>query len=345
MSNNRRNSKNTALSIIAVILALFFVASVVIGCGEYLGYFDNDDDEPDQTVTDPEGLEYTLSSDGTEYSVSGIGNYTAADIVIPEEYDGIAVTSIDDYAFYKSTTIESVYIPESVTSIGKCAFYRSSLQDITFEETRTWYCQPIESYRPSWSYYSIGVDVTHELTVHYITDMYAEYYWISYYDTYGSTLNGVLFTLFDTFYYDSDGFYLINNKGEKSQIYTADEAADYWGITILLIDQKNYYVPKCSESLYRHFVILADDGYAYEVYRYHGDHTFEDGICKYCCISEETGEYEHTYTETVVASTCTEDGYTLHRCSNCYYSYRTDYVDATGHNYVDGVCTVCGASE
>ncbi|MCD8308424.1 MAG: leucine-rich repeat domain-containing protein, partial [Clostridia bacterium] len=199
MSKNRRNSKNTALSIIAVILALFLVASVVIGCGEYLGYFDNDDDEPDQTVTDPEGLEYTLSSDGTEYSVSGIGNYTAADLVIPAEYDGIAVTSIDDYAFYKCTTIESVYIPESVTSIGKCAFYRSGLQDITFEETRTWYCQTVDS-SLEWRYLCVGVDVTHELTAHYITDMYAEYYWISYYDTYGSTLNGVSFSLYDTFY-------------------------------------------------------------------------------------------------------------------------------------------------
>ncbi|MCD7761015.1 MAG: 5'-nucleotidase C-terminal domain-containing protein, partial [Clostridiales bacterium] len=56
-------------------------------------------------------------------------------------------------------------------------------------------------------------------------------------------------------------------------------------------------------------------------------------------------EHSHEYTEIVIAPTCTEQGYTLHVCESCGDFYCTDYVDATGHNYVDGVCTECGAEE
>ena len=52
----------------------------------------------------------------------------------------------------------------------------------------------------------------------------------------------------------------------------------------------------------------------------------------------------HGYTATVVAPTCTDQGYTEHVCS-CGDSYIDTYVDAIGHNYVDGVCSVCGASD
>ncbi len=50
----------------------------------------------------------------------------------------------------------------------------------------------------------------------------------------------------------------------------------------------------------------------------------------------------HSYTETVVDPTCITEGYTLHTCSACGYSYRDNEVPKLGHNFVDGVCTVCG---
>ena len=52
----------------------------------------------------------------------------------------------------------------------------------------------------------------------------------------------------------------------------------------------------------------------------------------------------HNYTEKVTEATCTEQGYTTYTCSTCGYSYNDNYVDATGHNYVDGECTICGDS-
>lgn len=41
---------------------------------------------------------------------------------------------------------------------------------------------------------------------------------------------------------------------------------------------------------------------------------------------------EHTYTDTVVAPTCTEAGYTLHECE-CGYSYTDTETPALGHNF------------
>ena len=51
----------------------------------------------------------------------------------------------------------------------------------------------------------------------------------------------------------------------------------------------------------------------------------------------------HSYEEDVVAPTCTEQGYTNHICS-CGDTYKSDYVDETGHNFIDGRC-FCGANE
>ena len=50
----------------------------------------------------------------------------------------------------------------------------------------------------------------------------------------------------------------------------------------------------------------------------------------------------HSYTETVVDPTCITGGYTLHECSLCGDSYRDNEVPKLGHNFVDGVCSVCG---
>ena len=55
-------------------------------------------------------------------------------------------------------------------------------------------------------------------------------------------------------------------------------------------------------------------------------------------------EHTHSYVSTLVAPTCTEQGYTEHVCS-CGDSYKDTYVDATGHHYVDGFCSACGEKD
>ena len=76
-------------------------------------------------------------------------------------------------------------------------------------------------------------------------------------------------------------------------------------------------------------------------------------------LTVKVGEpLDHDLTVTVVEPTCEKDGYTESVCARCGLSYRTNYVAATGHSYVDVVtaptcesagytthtCSVCGDS-
>ena len=55
----------------------------------------------------------------------------------------------------------------------------------------------------------------------------------------------------------------------------------------------------------------------------------------------ENRAHIHEYTATVTEPTCTEQGYTTYTCI-CGEYYVADYVDALGHDFVDGFCTHCG---
>ena len=46
--------------------------------------------------------------------------------------------------------------------------------------------------------------------------------------------------------------------------------------------------------------------------------------------------------EVTTAATCTEDGVKTYTCLNCGDT-RTETIPATGHNYINGECTICGA--
>ena len=54
----------------------------------------------------------------------------------------------------------------------------------------------------------------------------------------------------------------------------------------------------------------------------------------------------HVLEDAVVPASCAEEGYTLHKCA-CGYSYRTDFLTALGHDYIDheakaATCTEIG---
>lgn len=76
-------------------------------------------------------LEFTLSTDGTYYTVTGFkqdsdGSYTTYDdMVIPSEYKGLPVKAIADNAFkdMARSLVQTVVIQEGVESIGSKAFY------------------------------------------------------------------------------------------------------------------------------------------------------------------------------------------------------------------------------
>lgn len=85
-----------------------------------------------------EGLKYSLNSDGTAYTVTGIGTCTDKELIIPSEYNAKPVTSIASSAFYRCTGLTSITIPNSVTSIGDSAFEGcSGLTSITIPDSVT----------------------------------------------------------------------------------------------------------------------------------------------------------------------------------------------------------------
>ena len=54
--------------------------------------------------------------------------------------------------------------------------------------------------------------------------------------------------------------------------------------------------------------------------------------------------HTHNYTSVVTNPTCTQQGYTTYTCA-CGDTYKSNYTPALNHNYVDGICTRCGAAD
>ena len=65
--------------------------------------------------------------------------------------------------------------------------------------------------------------------------------------------------------------------------------------------------------------------------------------------SNETGVFDiviekccnHSYTDVVTAPTCSSRGYSTYTCGLCGKSYVSNYIDALGHKYENGVCVRC----
>ena len=93
---------------------------------------DNNTDIEDEIQTPSDGLAYTLNSNKTSYSVSGIGTCKDTKLTIPETYDGKPVAAITAEAFKNCTQLISVVVPASVKEIGKGAFSGcSSIESMT----------------------------------------------------------------------------------------------------------------------------------------------------------------------------------------------------------------------
>ena len=85
-----------------------------------------------------QGLYFYLNEDGRSYSVLSLGDCTDVDILIPDIYNGLPVTSIGSVAFWNCLNISSVTIPNSVTNIGASAFdYCISLESVTIPNSIT----------------------------------------------------------------------------------------------------------------------------------------------------------------------------------------------------------------
>ncbi|MBR4017042.1 MAG: leucine-rich repeat protein [Oscillospiraceae bacterium] len=81
---------------------------------------------------------YDINSDGVSCTITGIGDYTDHQLIIPDNIAGYKVSAIGDNAFANRSFITTVYIPKSVTKIGTKAFQGcSGLTNITYQGTTT----------------------------------------------------------------------------------------------------------------------------------------------------------------------------------------------------------------
>ena len=140
----------------------------------------------------------------------------------------------------------------------------------------------------------------------------------------------------------------INNAGSITKPEEPDHVHSY-------ID--NVVLPTCTEKGYTVYACACGDSYQ-DFEAAPTGHIWDDWvttiqpsieqegsmqhICTACAATEtqplpklEAG-HTHSYTQKLVAATCTTDGYTLYICA-CGDSYRDDAVKAAGHHYTDNV--------
>lgn len=106
-----------AVPLISFLLVGCMAAFYLTACGD--GNGDSAGDDPVPTAS------LTYEKNGNAYTVTG-ETENVANIVIPAEHEGLAVTAIQESAFAYSrhnADILSVTIPDSVTTIGRNAFY------------------------------------------------------------------------------------------------------------------------------------------------------------------------------------------------------------------------------
>ena len=86
-------------------------------------YSDGNNNTYSGSVSIPE----TVTSNGTEYSVTKIGSYAFRNSVVMSVSMPESITSIGTSAFYGCQNLESVTLPESLTTLGSSAFYSCKL--------------------------------------------------------------------------------------------------------------------------------------------------------------------------------------------------------------------------
>ncbi len=102
--------KNIIIKILSICLIISTALFVGTGCVE-------------KSVTDEQGLIYTLNEDRQSYTLTGIDTLKDIFIIIPSHIKDKPVTHIGEGVFKRCISLMRVTIPNSVISIGKTAFY------------------------------------------------------------------------------------------------------------------------------------------------------------------------------------------------------------------------------
>lgn len=147
--------------------------------------------------------------------------------------------------------------------------------------------------------------------------------------------------------------------------YVADETYSL-GHDVVLMESS---APTCELNGYEYYACSRCGGQEYTIILESTGHNYVDGTCENCGEADPNvkpstpstpgwsswleklfgfwwgAKCDHTYTSVVTDPSCTDKGYTTHTCTKCGDCYKDSYVNATGHDYVDGSCIHCGKTE
>ena len=162
--------------------------------------------------------------------------------------------------------------------------------------------------------------------------------------------------------FNSDSYVFVktgdNAKWYMSEGYSEATSVTLYNTTSGLADPNKLYVPGGVEITFT-LTVNSDDTLTLSYVTATCAHSYNSsvttaatctttGVRTYTCskcgssYTESIAATGHSYSTVVTAPTCTAAGYTTYSCSNCSYSYTGNTVAATGHNYVNGVCSGCG---
>ena len=283
-------------------------------------------------------------------------------ITIPD-----SVTSIGIFTFTDCTGLTSVTIPNSVTSIGDFVFggctgltsiivegdnpnYSSDVSGVLFNKEKTeLICCPggmVGSYTVSNSVTSIAEFAFSGCAG--LTSIIVE----GDNPNYSSDVSGVLFNKEKTeliccpggktgSYTIPDSVTSIGNcafegcTGLTSVCFLGDAPEIGYSVFQILDDESDAYINIPGLTLY---YIEGKSGWTTPTW---GEEEYPTAVWDGVNIPQP---HTHSYTAVVTAPTCTEKGYTTYTCA-CGDSYKKDFVSALGHDFKDGTCTRCGASD
>ncbi len=335
---------------------LNFACGWLTGIKGYVDY--HEEDAPNYGANVPssdveiytEGFKYTLSNDGTYYSVTDIGTVTATNVIIPSTYNGLPVTKIGRSAFDGCTDLTSITIPDSVTSIDRRAFFGcTGLTSITIPNSVT-------------SIGSLAFAGCTGLTSIPLPDSVTSIYSTEFYGCTGLTSITIPDSV--TYIYGGafSGCYRLTNIAvdeDNSVYHSAGNCLIETASKTLILGCKNSVIPTDGS-------VTSIDGAAFngctgltsitipDSVTSIGDSAFYncDSLTIYCYKDSYAHNWaidnsysyslicDHSYETIITAPTCTKGGYTTYTCTECGDTYTDSIIEAAGqHSYGGGVVT------
>lgn len=159
--------------------------------------------------------------------------------------------------------------------------------------------------------------------------------------------------------YDWDFIYILDSLGNQVGRYSGDELA---GVRIV-VPGDTITITLTSDGSYNYYGFALTKIETYYEECLHTETEVRGTYSETCVSTGYTGDTycldcnklvsegelipadgnAHEIWEETRTATCAKNGYVLHYCEYCDYSYKTDITPATGiHNYVSGLCIDCG---